>query len=103
MANFKQETLNLIGNHEVDEYYLRCIGDWDISEIPVYSGKDSIDWDSIKTNSLNYDRGFGTQCWDGWVTFKDTNDWLEREEYDGAEWWVWRSRPSLEEEERKAK
>ena len=103
MTNFKQETMELIGDRKVDEYYLQNIKCWSISEKPLYSGKGNIDWDSIFVDDLNYDKGYGLQCWSGWITFKDTPDWLERKEYDGMEWWVWRRKPSLEKEERKAK
>lgn len=101
MTNFKQETLELIGDHEVDEYYLEYIGCWSVSENPLYNGRDEIDWDFIFVGNLSYDKGYGSQYWKGWITFKDTADWLERESYDGMEWWVWRSKPSLEKEERK--
>ena len=43
-----------------------------------------------------YNKGYGVQRWKGWITFKDTSDWLERKEDDGTHWWAWRSRPSLE-------
>lgn len=101
MTDFKQETMELIGNHEVDEYMLKFSRDWHLSTITSYKGKGEIAWDEIPKSILGYDRSYGTQYWDGWITFKDTSDWLEREEYDGAEWWAWRSRPSLEKEERK--
>jgi len=39
-------------------------------------------------NKLNveYDDGYGSQELEGIVLFKD-GTWLEREEYDGSEWW----------------
>lgn len=103
MTNFKQETLKLIGDHEVDEYFLTYTKDWSISEDPVYKGSGKILWDEITRDELVYDSGHGTQNWRGFITFKDTPDWLEREEYDGMEWWVWRSKPSLEKVRRKNK
>ena len=98
MTNFKQETMQLIGDHKIDEYKLEYARDWYLSTITSYKGKGEIIWDEIPKSELNYDRGYGTQYWRGFITFKDTPDWLEREEYDGAEWWSWRSRPSLEKE-----
>ena len=100
MTNFKQETIRLIGDHKIDEYKLEYIRDWYHSNNPIYIGKDKITWDEIPESMLNYHSGFGTQYWRGFITFKDTPDWLEREECDGAEWWSWRRRPSLEKEER---
>jgi hypothetical protein len=103
MTNFKQETMELIGNHEIDEYMLKFSRDWYLSTITSYKGKGKITWDGIQASMLNYDKSYGTQNWRGFITFKDTPDWLEREEYDGMEWWAWRSKPSLEKEERIAK
>lgn len=101
MTNFKQETLELIGDHKIDEYKLEYIGGWYVSDNPSYIGKGEITWDEIPKSMLSYDRGFGTQYWRGFITFKDTPDWLEREEYDGSEWWSWRSRPYLTQDERR--
>lgn len=100
MTNFKQETMRLIGDHKIDEYRFEYIRDWYHSNNPIYIGKGEIAWDEIPESKLNYDNGYGIQCWRGFITFKDTPDWLEREEYDGAEWWSWRSRPSLEKEKK---
>jgi len=100
MTNFKQETLELIGDHKIDEYKLEYARDWYLSTITSYKGKGEIPWDEIPKSMLSYDRGFGTQYWRGFITFKDTPDWLEREEYDGSEWWSWRSRPYLTQDER---
>jgi len=102
MANFKQETLDLIGNHKIDEYMFKYSMDWCFSTITSYKGKEEIAWDEIPITMRMYDKGYGSQYWKGWITFKDTDDWLEREEYDGMEWWSWRSKPSLE-KERKTK
>ena len=110
-TNFKQETMELIGDHKVDEYMLKFSRDWCCSTITSYKGKgeipwnlpqevqrytyQEIPWNEIQASMLNYDKGYGSQYWKGWITFKDIPDWLEREEYDGAEWWAWRSKPSL--------
>ena len=65
--------------------------------ITSYKGKEEIDWNDILSIMRKYD-GYGLRHWKGWITFKDTSDWLERKEDDGTQWWVWRSRPSLEKE-----
>lgn len=36
--------------------------------------------------NINYDSGYGTQYVYGFIVFTD-GTWLERSEYDGAEWW----------------
>lgn len=101
MTNFKQETLERIGDHKVAEYKLEYVRDWTLSENPTYMGSDEIKWDVVTKSELTYDSGYGCQYWRGWITFKDTPDWLERQEYDGSEWWAWRSKPSLEKEREK--
>ena len=39
-----------------------------------------------KLNYIDYDSGYGIQELFGIIVFKD-GTWLEREEYDGSEWW----------------
>lgn len=43
-----------------------------------------------------YDNGYGCQQLYGTVCFDD-NTWLEREEYDGLEWWDLRAFPKIPE------
>lgn len=95
MTNFKQETLELIGSHKVDEYMFKFSRDWLCFTITTYKGKEEITWNGIQPSMLMYDKGYGTQCWKGCITFKDIEDWLERESYDGMEWWAWRNKPSF--------
>lgn len=42
--------------------------------------------------AIDYDNGYGGQELFGTIVFKD-NTWLEREEYDGSEWWELRELP----------
>lgn len=98
MTNFKQETLALIGDHKIDEYMFKFSRDWHLFTITSYKGKEGIALDEILAIMRMYDNGYGLRHWKGWITFKDTSDWLERKEDDATQWWVWRSRPSLEKE-----
>ena len=41
----------------------------------------------LKQLDFTYDDGYGTQEVEGTIMFKD-GTWMERREYDGAEWWV---------------
>jgi len=41
---------------------------------------------------MEYDDGFGSQRLFGQVVFKD-GTWMERREYDGSEWWEYKSCP----------
>lgn len=52
------------------------------------------DWDSFKRNAnFNYDNGFG--CTQISINLKIVDDtwWLERYEYDGSEWWDFKTHP----------
>ena len=44
---------------------------------------------------FEYDKGYGSQSIDGWITFTD-NTWLSRAEYDGSEWWEYHEKPGPE-------
>lgn len=61
----------------------------------ILKGKGDIDWSKVKDEYLDYDDGYGSQVWSGWVSFTD-GTWIERHEYDGSEWWEYKETPSLE-------
>ena len=116
MANFKEETINAIkslaknthNEHlEIDELCVYLCGGSGRGYYDQIGGE--IDWDKM-AEGLNlkdeetseeeiweYDDGYGLQVFDGWITFKNSNYWIERKEYDGSEWWEYISKPSLEE------
>ena len=48
---------------------------------------------SLEQLDFNYDDGFGGQELYGYVLLDD-QDWLERHEYDGSEWWEYKKYPS---------
>lgn len=50
----------------------------------------------FKLLDFDYDNGFGEQCLDGKVWLAN-GDWLEREEYDGSEWWELKTSPTVPE------
>ena len=43
--------------------------------------------------NFSYDNGYGDPSFRGFVLLEE--GWLERETYDGSEWWVLRKRPAL--------
>ena len=45
--------------------------------------------------NVEYDDGYGSQELEGIVLFDD-GTWLEREEYDGSEWWRFLATPTIE-------
>lgn len=46
-----------------------------------------------KITTIDYDDGFGVQELFGYILFND-NTWLERYEYDGSEWWEYKTLPT---------
>ena len=125
MANFIDETEYLIKkyfgeDYEVDELRITfdCFSytdeyddlqpetqvlDDDMPHQSAYIQKGGkIDWDKmsqyfgVDLKTYDYDDGYGTQEFDGWITFKNSNKWLVRHEYDGMESWSIEKKPSLE-------
>lgn len=53
------------------------------------------DWNKLLNDlDFEYDDGYGGQELFGIVWFND-GSWLERGEYDGSEWWVYRTTPLI--------
>lgn len=94
LTNFRRETVNFMKNHK------QCIENVDY----IIVRKDKlIDKDSFfrVINKLSYDSGFGGHVIDLslYIVFKD-GSWMERSEYDGSEWWEYKSKlekPNTEE------
>lgn len=115
MINFKKETIEKINGREIDEFFLYYdvdvyLDDESSSIKPeIYSGKGEIDWNILAEkfclkelhphmygdDIFKYDDGYGQQYFFGWITFKRTNQWIQRKEYDGNEWWEDCKKPSL--------
>jgi hypothetical protein len=104
MSNFVKETLVYIADKEVKEFSLEFMfydfynkHGRDLS-IPRTTGRSLKELqaflDSLPERAVNYDSGYGSQEWFGWISFKD-GTWIERREYDGSEWWESREQPSL--------
>lgn len=115
MTNFKEETRDyiegLINNGTlpktptIDTVYFRlgygADKSFDNLEC-VQKGGLYINWeDAAKAlnrtgdNPWEYNDGYGSQAYIGWITFKSCDVWLEREEYDGSEWWATKRKPTL--------
>lgn len=80
MVNFKEETVDTIlaSGHTIDD--IAWIG---------RNNSETFDIDSFfELCDFAYDAGYGSQkiVSDLIIAFKD-GTWLEREEYDGSEWW----------------
>ena len=105
MLNFRDETSKAIAKFTqagfaIDEALIkRC--DLSPKNQPCYTqrGGEDLCWDelakALNLDDFEYDEDFGEQYFGGWITFKDTSDFLKRGEYDGSEWWEIVKRPCL--------
>lgn len=107
MQNFIEETLEAINGREVKEfklefYSLDFVGvedsDDDVRTTASAQGvgKEALMsfFAQLPERAIEYDSGYGSQEWEGWVSFTD-GTWIERSEYDGSEWWSHKSCPKL--------
>lgn len=86
--DLQPETQVLDDDMPYQSAYIQRGGKIDWVKMSQYFGVD------LKT--YDYDDGYGTQEFDGWITFKNSNKWLVRTEYDGMESWSIEKKPSLE-------
>ena len=86
--DLQPETQVLDDDMPYQSAYIQKGGKIDWIKMSQYFGVD------LKT--YDYDDGYGTQEFDGWITFKNSNKWLVRHEYDGMESWSIEKKPSLE-------
>lgn len=102
MQNLKDETLKHLERHS------KTVEDIDYCHIHNDSYFDDEKQDYCKGEfnpdalNFNYDSGFGGQEVNGFIVYKD-GTWSERGEYDGSEWWEYKSKPTLPKEEEGAK
>ena len=94
-TNFIEETLGVLrdhGKYENDIKYVRV----KMLRSPEYA---YVDWDSFKEaiKDYKYDKGYGEQfVWSELRVVLYDGDYLERREYDGAEWWNYVSKPPMD-------
>tara|TARA_R110000851_G_scaffold2612_2_gene10659 strand:+ start:853 stop:1191 length:339 start_codon:yes stop_codon:yes gene_type:complete len=107
MINLKIETLEDLESYDktlldIDYVHIFKRGEYnedhvDYEDYGNHSGYEIIDISSgdldIMALDFEYDCGYGRQLVFGHIVFKD-GTWLERSEYDGAEWWTCRSKPT---------
>lgn len=61
----------------------------DVAFVGSKDGKLRISFEEFeKISNFEYDSGYGSQqIAEDLIVYFDEGDWLEREEYDGSEWW----------------
>lgn len=96
--NFRHATLTATFGHKIDEFSLIYCQDWFAEPSPEYYGEGDIVWNKIPRKYFKVPKKTEFTYWIGWITFKDTNKWLELGDNDnGSEKWIWREgdRPTL--------
>ena len=91
--SIKEDTLDVVGSETVSYGYL-SEGDFDI----YFESHDSFlnALDALEENlGDRYDSGFGSQMVYGTIVFNN-QQWIDRGEYDGSEWWERHSFPTLD-------
>jgi hypothetical protein len=106
MANAKKE---LLGALEKVSGVIKCAtikrdrGYWDDDDIYTSSpaillkeGYTPAEYQEfLEKLNFEYDNGYGGQILHGIVWLMEDNTWIERGEYDGSEWWVYRKCPQI--------
>lgn len=87
--NLKTETLEVLREHNktVEDIKFICS---DNNNIPI-------EMFFIKANRI-YDNGYGAAEVDECLMIVGDNWWLERAEYDGSEWWEFKTMPQMPDE-----
>lgn len=100
MRNAKEELLLALKNTNSE---VKCIkiefgyyGDKKVWVLPLGYTEEDIG-DFLNNLDFEYDSGYGGQLLYGNVWFTD-GTWLERGEYDGSEWWEYKTTPAIPEE-----
>lgn len=89
MRNAKQELLKEVNPSHIKCAEIECNG----RNILMKVGGDVTKF--IESLDFNYDAGYGGQELFGKVWLTDDKSWLERGEYDGAEWWNLKRTPII--------
>lgn len=83
-TNLLQETLDFLKQYNKTPADVHWVG----------SGKAIGTWDEFAVfANFDYDDGYGGNEVDGSLVIVGDNWWLERGEYDGAEWWEFKTLP----------
>ena len=88
MTNLWEETARVLGRHELDF-------DRDVIQVQIGDGYIEKELFKMMAMAINYDSGYGSAeiRMDLIIIGKDW--WLERDEYDGSEWWKFLTMPPL--------
>ena len=98
--NFLNETIEILKTEGKEEKDVLWVGYAEHEEDKGFS----FSWDKFKelTKNFKYDSGYGSQYIDG-IVVVGNNWWLERHEYDGSEWWEFKTIPLKPKENKSVK
>lgn len=86
--NFLEETIQILEEHNKSSDDIRWIGLKDGSKYLLYW----VEFSSIA--DFEYDDSFGSVKINKNLVIVGSNWWLERQEYDGSEWWTFNKQPT---------
>lgn len=103
--NAKKEFLSEVGNKTVKcsvirgkERYNKFTDSFNSESLILKVNHSKEDYKDFLSNlDYNYDNGYGGQELHGLIWYED-GTWSERGEYDGSEWWEYKSCPEIVEE-----
>jgi len=82
--NLLSETLLIIKEHNKKESEILWVG----------TRQEFTDWETFKKYAdFDYNEGFGAEEINGSLLIVANDWWLERHEYDGSEWWEFKTLP----------
>jgi hypothetical protein len=85
MTNLLEETLDVLKANGKTPDDVRWVGN---------KGSNASTWQEFKRLAkVNYDNGYGSAEIDTTLVVVGSDWWLERHEYDGSEWWEFKSLP----------
>ena len=90
MTNAQKELIEHIENRKVKFVKIVFDKDYGESQIKIEGSLESV----LPQLDFNYDSGYGGQEVFGYIWYEDST-WSERGEYDGAEWWEYKSVPDI--------
>lgn len=78
---------------------LKCLADHNksVADVLYVADQDTYTtWKEFaKVANIEYDDSFGTQYVNAYLQIIGKDFWLERHEYDGSEWWAYKTQPVL--------
>lgn len=88
MTNLWEETVRVLNRHNLDF-------DKDVIQVQTAEGYIEKELFKMMAMAINYDSGYGSAEIREDLIILGVDWWLERGEYDGSEWWDFRTMPPL--------